>query len=97
MADACGPGSDAQDNPGAWLGALLGAAAAVGRDQLTLLTSPGIRYFGLWAEQLIAESTGKEGTGILPVTGGATHRSRRLRRHPPVRGHAALERTRRRL
>lgn len=69
MADACGPGSAAQDNPGAWLGALLGAAAAVGRDQLTLLTSPGIRYFGLWAEQLVAESTGKEGTGILPVTG----------------------------
>lgn len=69
MADACGPGSLAKDNPGAWLGALLGAAVASGRDQLTLLTSSGIRYFGLWVEQLIAESTGKEGTGILPVTG----------------------------
>lgn len=69
MADACGAGSLAKDNPGAWLGALLGAAVGTGRDQLTLLTSSGIRYFGLWAEQLVAESTGKEDTGILPVTG----------------------------
>ncbi len=68
MADACGPGSHAKDNPGAWLGALLGAAVAVGRSHLTLITSRRIADFGLWAEQLIAESTGKEGTGILPIT-----------------------------
>ena len=58
----------AAENPGAWLGALLGTAVAAGRDHLTLLTSPQIECFGLWAEQLIAESTGKNGTGVLPIT-----------------------------
>lgn len=66
---ASAAGTRAAENPGAWLGAVLGAAALTGRDQLTLLTSPRIACFGLWAEQLIAESTGKEGKGILPVTG----------------------------
>jgi len=69
MAQRCLPGVAPADNPGVWLGALLGTAAQTGRDQLTLLASPTIEYFGLWAEQLIAESTGKNGTGILPVTG----------------------------
>ncbi|HEX7077067.1 MAG TPA: hypothetical protein VF363_01465 [Candidatus Eisenbacteria bacterium] len=58
------------------LGALLGAAARGGRDKLTLLTSPSLRPFGYWIEQLVAESTGKEGTGIVPVEGeplGAAH------------------------
>lgn len=69
MAARCLPGTAPADNPGVWLGALLGTAARAGRDQLTLLASPTIEYFGLWAEQLIAESTGKMGQGILPVTG----------------------------
>jgi glucose-6-phosphate isomerase/transaldolase/glucose-6-phosphate isomerase len=69
MAKRCLPGIVPAKNPGVWLGALLGTAARSGRDQLTLLASPTIEYFGLWAEQLIAESTGKNGTGILPVTG----------------------------
>ncbi len=64
--EACVP---AHDNPGAWLGAAMGAIASKGRDKLTLVTSPGISSFGLWAEQLIAESTGKLGTGIIPVAG----------------------------
>jgi glucose-6-phosphate isomerase len=51
------------------LGAFLGAAARGGRDKLTLLTSPTLRPLGYWIEQLIAESTGKEGTGIVPVEG----------------------------
>lgn len=68
MATRCRPGS-AAENPGLWLGAVLGAAVASGRDQLTLLTTPRITCFGLWAEQLIAESTGKDGKGILPITG----------------------------
>ncbi|MEJ7841896.1 MAG: bifunctional transaldolase/phosoglucose isomerase [Rubrobacter sp.] len=55
------------DNRGAWLGAIMGEMAAVGRDKLTLLTEPSVAAFGPWAEQLIAESTGKEGKGILPV------------------------------
>jgi transaldolase/glucose-6-phosphate isomerase len=55
------------ENPGAWLGAILGELAKAGRDKLTLVTSPAIANFGDWVEQLVAESTGKEGTGILPV------------------------------
>jgi transaldolase/glucose-6-phosphate isomerase len=58
-------------NPAAWLGTILAEAARQGRDKLTLLTSPGIESFGDWLEQLIAESTGKQGTGILPVVGEA--------------------------
>ena len=65
---ACVP---VHDNPGAWLGAVLGAAALAGRDKLTLVLPESIATFGYWVEQLIAESTGKEGTGILPVEGEA--------------------------
>ena len=54
-------------NPGALLGTILGASALAGRDKLTLVSSPPIAAFGAWVEQLIAESTGKEGKGILPV------------------------------
>jgi len=57
------------DNPGVWLGAILGELAKAGRDKLTLVASPAIASFGGWVEQLIAESTGKEGRGILPVEG----------------------------
>jgi glucose-6-phosphate isomerase len=54
-------------NPGVSLGLALGALARAGRDKLTLLMDPGIATFGAWAEQLIAESTGKRGVGIVPV------------------------------
>jgi len=57
------------ENPGLWLGAVMGEAALHGRDKLTLILSPAIAAFGLWAEQLLAESTGKEEKGILPVAG----------------------------
>ena len=57
------------DNPAAWLGAVLGVLAQAGRDKMTLVMSPCIAHFGDWAEQLIAESTGKEGRGIVPVVG----------------------------
>ena len=59
----------AHENPGAWLGVVMGVLAQQGRDKLTLVTSPSISSFGLWVEQLIAESTGKEGLGIVPVAG----------------------------
>ncbi len=59
----------ASDNPGLELGALMGEAARAGRDKLTILTSPRLAAFGDWAEQLVAESTGKAGTGIVPVVG----------------------------
>jgi transaldolase / glucose-6-phosphate isomerase len=51
------------------LGALLGAAALAGRDKLTLLLPPALEPFGLWVEQLVAESTGKSGYGIVPIAG----------------------------
>ena len=56
-------------NPGLRLGLAIGGAACAGRDKLTLVCSPGISTFGYWVEQLVAESTGKTGTGIVPVEG----------------------------
>ena len=67
MRSACLSDGPVKENPGACLGATMAAMAIEGRDKLTLLTSPSIRSFGLWAEQLIAESTGKDGKGIIPV------------------------------
>ncbi|HET8626621.1 MAG TPA: hypothetical protein VFL91_04350 [Thermomicrobiales bacterium] len=61
----------AADNPGARLGTLMGGLANAGRDKVTLETPAAIASFGDWVEQLIAESTGKEGRGIVPVTGEA--------------------------
>ena len=55
--------------PGVKFGAAIGALAQAGRDKLTIVTHPSVRAFGAWAEQLIAESTGKDGKGILPVEG----------------------------
>ncbi|MCA1959239.1 MAG: bifunctional transaldolase/phosoglucose isomerase [Desulfomonile sp.] len=57
------------ENPGVWLGAIMAEAARAGRDKLTLVISPPLRSFGCWLEQLLAESTGKEGTGIIPIEG----------------------------
>jgi glucose-6-phosphate isomerase len=67
MAEQCAADVPPTHNPGAWLGAVMGEAALAGRDKLTLLTSPRLHAFGLWVEQLLAESTGKEGKGIVPV------------------------------
>ena len=67
MVAACGPRSAAQENPGVVLGTILGVAATHGRDKLTIIASPGIFDLGAWPEQLIAESTGKVGKGIIPV------------------------------
>jgi glucose-6-phosphate isomerase/transaldolase/glucose-6-phosphate isomerase len=67
MALACGPDVAPERNPGVVLGALLGAGVRAGRDKMTLLTAEPLASFGLWVEQLLAESTGKEGTGVVPV------------------------------
>ena len=67
MVDACKPTVPVEQNPGVMLGLILGAAAKLGRDKITLITSPGISDLGAWLEQLIAESTGKLGKGIIPV------------------------------
>jgi transaldolase/glucose-6-phosphate isomerase len=69
MALLCGPTNAISQNPGVALGIVMGVAARTGRDKLTLITGPRLRPFGLWVEQLIAESTGKRGTGIVPVVG----------------------------
>ncbi len=69
MQAACAPQIETSANPGAWLGAAVGALAQSGRDKLTILTSPTLSAFGLWAEQLVAESLGKDGVGIVPVVG----------------------------
>ena len=69
MAHSCDASVPAEENPGVWLGAVMGTLARAGRDKLTLLVTPKVRTFGYWLEQLIAESTGKQGTGIVPVEG----------------------------
>ncbi|MCY3906085.1 MAG: bifunctional transaldolase/phosoglucose isomerase [Anaerolineaceae bacterium] len=69
LAMASGCQLEPGQNPGAWLGAVLGSLACAGRNKLTLVCSPGLESFGDWVEQLVAESTGKNGMGILPVTG----------------------------
>ncbi|MEX0785340.1 MAG: glucose-6-phosphate isomerase [Dehalococcoidia bacterium] len=69
MAEACHRQRPAEENPGAWLGAVLGEAALAGRDKLTLVLPPELAALGCWIEQLVAESTGKEGRGIIPVEG----------------------------
>ena len=69
MAHSCVSCVPSDENPGLWLGAILGAMALSGRDKVTFVTSPEISAFGSWVEQLIAESTGKDGKGILPVDG----------------------------
>lgn len=67
MVKACSAGVAVKNNPGAILGAVLGTAHKHGRDKLTIVSSPGIHDLGAWLEQLVAESTGKNGNGLIPV------------------------------
>jgi transaldolase/glucose-6-phosphate isomerase len=67
MVHACGPTVPIEENPGAVLGTILGVLGSRGRDKVTIVTSPGISNLGAWLEQLLAESTGKEGKGLVPV------------------------------
>ena len=67
MVRSCAVSTPPVENPGVILGAILGVAARHGRDKLTIITSPGIASLGAWLEQLLAESTGKLGRGIVPV------------------------------
>jgi transaldolase/glucose-6-phosphate isomerase len=69
MVHACGATVPAPENPGVVLGAILGTLANEGRDKVTIISSPGISDLGAWLEQLLAESTGKNGKGIIPVDG----------------------------
>jgi transaldolase/glucose-6-phosphate isomerase len=67
MVRACSPTVPATENPGFQLGVILGTAGVMGRDKVTIIASPKLYDFGAWAEQLIAESTGKIGKGLIPV------------------------------
>jgi transaldolase / glucose-6-phosphate isomerase len=67
MIDSCGPTVPPAANPGVLLGAILGVAGRLGRDKVTIIASSELAGFGAWAEQLIAESTGKLGKGLIPV------------------------------
>ena len=67
MANSCGASVPPADNPGVVLGTILAEAARQGRNKVTIVASPGIADFGAWLEQLLAESTGKQGKGLIPV------------------------------
>ena len=69
MVRSCGPDVPPQENPGVQLGLAIGLAGLEGRDKVTILSSKKIADFGAWAEQLIAESTGKDGKGLIPIDG----------------------------
>ena len=69
MVRSCGPDVPPHENPGVQLGLAMGLAGLEGRDKVTILSSKKIADFGAWAEQLIAESTGKDGKGLIPIAG----------------------------
>jgi transaldolase/glucose-6-phosphate isomerase len=69
MIRSCGPDVPPSENPAVALGIALGVAAGRGRDKITMLASPALHSFGAWAEQLFAESTGKQGKGLIPIDG----------------------------
>jgi transaldolase / glucose-6-phosphate isomerase len=69
MVRSCGADVPPHENPGVQLGLAMGLAGLEGRDKVTIFSSPEIADFGAWAEQLIAESTGKEGKGLIPIAG----------------------------
>ncbi len=72
MIKRCGPDVPWEENPGCQLGEFLGEFAGQCRDKLNIFTDPGLESFGLWLEQLLAESTGKQTTGIVPIVGETT-------------------------
>jgi glucose-6-phosphate isomerase/transaldolase/glucose-6-phosphate isomerase len=99
MADRCQTQTTIDANPGAYLGAVMGGLAKTGRNKVTVITSPALATFGLWVEQLLAESTGKEGTGLIPVAqepvlGPSSYGQDRLFVHLRLHGdkNAALDR-----
>src|SRR6059058_4102185 len=102
MEHSCADSVQVESKPGVWLGGVMGRLATQGRNKVTLITSPKVATFGYWVEQLIAESTGKEGKGIVPIEGEPVGKPAvygddrlfvyiRLEADPPHRGVQALE------
>jgi transaldolase / glucose-6-phosphate isomerase len=103
MEHSCADSVPVESNPGVWLGAVMGRLATQGRNKVTLICSPRVATFGYWVEQLIAESTGKEGKGIVPIEGEPVGKPAvygddrvfvyiRMAADPPNRAVQALER-----
>ena len=103
MEHSCADSVPVESNPGAWLGGVMGRLATQGRNKVTLIASPKVATFGYWVEQLIAESTGKEGKGIVPIEGEPVGKPAvygddrffvyiRMEADPPHRAVQALER-----
>ena len=103
MEHSCADSVPVESNPGVWLGAVMGRLATQGRNKVTLICSPKVATFGYWVEQLIAESTGKEGKGIVPIEGEPVGKPAvygddrlfvyiRMAADPPNRAVQALER-----
>jgi len=102
MEHSCADSVPVEGNPGVWLGGVMGRLATLGRNKVTLITSSKVATFGYWVEQLIAESTGKEGKGIVPIEGEPVGKPAlygddrlfvyiRMDADPPNRGVQALE------
>ena len=85
MVRACAAGTPPLQNPGVQLGTVLGVGATTGRDKVTITASPGIADVGAWLEQLLAESTGKQGPWHRPGRQRAAGRPVALRRRPGLR------------
>ena len=96
MVRSCGPDVPPHENPGVQLGLAMGLAGLEGRDKVTILSSKKIADFGAWAEQLIAESTGKEGKGLIPIDGEPLGDPATLRQRPLLHRHPDRRRKRRR-
>ena len=69
MEHSCADSVPVESNPGVWLGGVMGRLALAGRNKVTIIASPKVATFGYWVEQLLAESTGKEGKGLVPIEG----------------------------
>ena len=96
MVRSCGPDVPPHENPGVQLGLAMGLAGLEGRDKVTILSSKKIADFGAWAEQLIAESTGKDGKGLIPIDGEPLGDVVAVRQRPLLHRPAHRRRERRR-
>ena len=92
MKQSCSPFIPSDLNPGVNLGVFLGINQKLGKDKATFILSKSIKSFGLWVEQLIAESTGKEGFGILPVEGELLGTKEAIRKRQSFYSHVHIKR-----